>query len=260
MRCAKAPSTQAGYQSAGAAFFAWLGASPSVDQLTLAVITDYLVYLFDRRLCYASANKFRCWLAQEEQMLLGSGRLSSDRRFILALQGYENATLDRSSVTAPIRQEVLLNILASERLKETAKHMAALAYVCFLRYAEAVDVFNGISHLSHAFGGFLLHLTHSKCDPHHRGILVRFSLSEVPSCLRPYLDAICGQPATRWDVPSRSFWSRVLSLFVGGGRFHGFRHGRVVDLIYAGMPKEHIMSLGRWASLTGFRHYDAHKL
>ena len=259
MHLAIAPSTQAGYQSAGVGFWHWIQreAAP-VSVISLSEAVDYVVYLFDLQYCYASANKFRCWLAQEEKILLGSGRLSSDTRFLMALRGYERATLEWSTVTAPIREPAVCKLLSSDRLHSTARHMVALAYSCFLRYAEVLDVMAGYSHLKRAADGFLLHLVRSKCDPRRRGIMVHFSYREVPEFCRGYLDDISVEWAAPWEVPSRSFWARILPLFVPDGRFHGFRHGRVVDLIYAGMPKEHIMHLGRWASLTGFRHYDAH--
>jgi hypothetical protein len=258
MRLAKAPATQAGYDRAGDAFYAWLGYCPLVNSLTLTVALDYVVCLFDGGWSYAEANKFRCWLAREEIYAMGRNLLTADRRLLEALAGYRKAWLDRRIITAPVQLPHVLQLLASPALRATAKHMLALAYACLLRYSEAVDVLTGVSSLERVNKGWLLHLTRSKCDVLRRGTRVLFKCKAIPESLHSYLDDIATLPPTAWDLPSRSAWHRWLAPLVPGSRFHSFRHGRVLDLIADGYGKDAIMHLGRWRSLQGFGAYDGH--
>lgn len=263
MLAAVEPTTQAGYQSAGRSFRAWLRLPEpppfSVQRLSLDNALDYLVSLYDDHKCYASANKFRCWLAQEEEITLGFQRLSRDTRFLRCLKGYRRSTLEWSTITCPFRLQHLNQLLALPSLRATARHMAALAYSCLLRYGEVQQVFSGESWLERCPTGWLLHLRRSKTDPLRRGCQVFFEAARTPAELHSYLDTVCARHST-WELPpSRRAWRKWLTAILPGARFHGFRHGRVVDLTSSGVPKETIMHLGRWSSIEGFACYSAHE-
>jgi hypothetical protein len=134
----------------------------------------------------------------------------------------------------------------------------ALAYGCLLRYQEVIDVLAGRSFLERGSRGWLMHLTRSKTDPLQRGTRVLFKFRQVPRELHHLLDGLCDR-ARHWHPPSRPQWRRWLTALRPGTRFHGFRHGRVLDLIAQGVPKHVIMFIGRWRSLGGFGSYDCHK-
>lgn len=259
MRMAVAPVTQRGYESAGASFWAWAGvpkpAERGLDSISLTTALDYIVYLFDAGYGYDAANKFRSWLAQEESCLLGRCPISSDARLQRCLKGYKNATLDLRVATEPIRLRPVLQFLMSEKLRDTARAMVALAYGCLLRYSEVCDVLTGVSWLEHVPGGWLLHLSRSKNDPLRRGTQVFFDDDLMPQQLVPWLERVA-QRRDDWSPPSRRFWSRFLGGAVRHGRFHGFRHGRATDLTAQGIPPKDIMFLGRWRSLEGMQAYS----
>ena len=259
MHMAVVPATQRGYESAGAAFWAW-ARSPTVleggvDTISLTLALDYIVYLFDAGYGYDTANKFRSWLAQEEACLMGHCPISLDARLQRCLKGYRNATLDLRVATEPIRLAPVLDFLVSEKLRDMARVMVALVYGCLLCYSKVCDVLTGISWLEHVPGGWLLHLSRSKNDPLRRGTQVFFDEDIMPQQLVPWLERTTLR-GDAWSLPSRRFWSRFLGGSVKHGRFHGFRHGRATDLISQGIPKKDIMFLGRWKSLEGMQAYS----
>jgi hypothetical protein len=257
MRMAVVPSTAAGYDRAGLYFQQWLGAPRRVQDLTIAQVLNYLAGLFDDGWSFAEANKFQFWLAHEEIAATGRRRLAADARLHRLLSGYRKAWAGCCKVTEPLRYEQLKALLALGKLRAPAQHMAVLAYVCLLRYGEAVDVMTGYSRLERVAKGWLLHLARSKCDVLRRGVTVLFRRADVPPALCQYLDRIV-EPGQHWDLPSRSAWRRWLTTILPGSHFHGFRHGRVMDLIADGMSKEDIMHSGRWKSLGGFGTYQGH--
>ena len=138
--------------------------------------------------------------------------------------------------------------------------MVVLGYAVLLRWSEAVSILQGLSAVGHVPGArsFMLYLNRSKTDVRGQGTSTRFAWAHFDQALK----ARVMQALERIDgtAPDSTEVNSFLRRFFGDrARFHGMRHGRASDLLWAGLSKKDLQELGRWATVKAMTLY-AHRL
>ena len=219
---------------------------------------EYIEYLYNEDKSYGSVNQFRSWLAHIESRNKGCQLISNDKRIILLLKGFQNTRIKEGKVirTKPIRLIAVLKIINSPLLLKDAKHMVAIAYSFLLRHSEVVDILTHRSSITHEKKGWILHLYCSKTDQLQKGLSVFFPEELIPQELLGFV-ANVADDSVLWSIPSHQFLNNAIKSIMEDPtyRFHGFRHGRTMDLLADGTPEVAIKQYGRWKSDVGFKNY-----